>query len=101
MGLERDVHARAGGGARQPVTLADLSPGATRVVGELPRGHRVVSRMSALGFTPGTEVTVVRNDRHRPLIVLVRGTRVAIGRGEAAKVIMETARDGQVPGPPA
>jgi len=42
--------------------------------------------MAALGFTPGAEVTIVQNFGHGPLIVLLRDTRVALGRGEAGKV---------------
>jgi ferrous iron transport protein A len=48
-----------------------------------------VSRLAALGFTIGAEVTMVQNFGHGPLIVLVRDTRVALGRGEAAKVLVE------------
>jgi len=42
--------------------------------------------MTALGFTPGAEVTVLQNFRHGPLIALVRDARVALGRGEAGKI---------------
>lgn len=42
--------------------------------------------MAALGFTTNVEVEIVRNLGHRAIIVAVRGTRVALGRGEATKV---------------
>lgn len=48
-----------------------------------------MSRMTALGFTEGVEVQVIQNYRRGPLIALVRGVRVALGRGEASKVLVE------------
>jgi ferrous iron transport protein A len=45
--------------------------------------------MATLGFTIGVSVTVVQNYRHGPMIVQVRDTRVALGRGEARKVLVE------------
>jgi ferrous iron transport protein A len=53
---------------------------------DLAGGHGMLSRMATLGFTPGAEVTMVQNLGRGPLIVQVRGTRVALGRGEARKI---------------
>jgi ferrous iron transport protein A len=47
-----------------------------------------------MGFTPGARVTVVSNYRHSPVLVLVHGSRVALGRGEAAKVFVRPDGDG-------
>jgi len=44
--------------------------------------------MASLGFTPGAKVRMLQNFGHGPLIVLLRDTRVALGRGEARKVRM-------------
>ncbi|MBC7240186.1 MAG: ferrous iron transport protein A, partial [Chloroflexi bacterium] len=40
----------------------------------------------ALGFTPGAEVTMVRNPGRGPVIVSVLDTSVALGRGQASRV---------------
>ena len=45
--------------------------------------------MTAHGFTPGAEVTVIQNRSSGPIIVMVRDTRIALGRGEASKVEVE------------
>jgi ferrous iron transport protein A len=45
-----------------------------------------MSRLATLGFTPGAKLTMVQNFGHGPLIVNIRSTRIALGRGEAAKV---------------
>jgi ferrous iron transport protein A len=68
------------------VSLIALAPGETGVLRTLAGGRSFVSRLAALGFTPGSEVTVIQNIGRGALIVLVRDTRVALGRGEAAKV---------------
>jgi len=54
----------------------------------LAGGRGFVGRLAALGFTPGAEVTMVQNFGRGPVIVLVRDTRIALGRGEARKVLI-------------
>jgi len=68
------------------VALSTLHPGKRGMVAELLGGRGVLGRMTALGFTPGAEVRMLQNFGHGPLIVLLRDTRVALGRGEASKV---------------
>ena len=68
------------------VPLERLSPGETGFVGMLEGGHHFMSRLAALGFTAGAPVTVMRNYRSGPIIVLVRGAQIALGRGEAQRV---------------
>ena len=62
---------------------------------QLHGGHDFLNRMSALGFTIGVEVVVIQNYGRGPLIAMVRGTRVALGRGEAMKVWVEEINDDQ------
>ncbi len=66
--------------------LNDLATGETGVVRQLDGGSHFRSRMASLGFTLGTQVRMVQNYGHGPIIVSVRGARVALGRGEARKV---------------
>lgn len=73
-------------GEEQTVSLAQLAPGQTGIVDRPCRGKSLGARCLALGFTPGTPVTMVRNEKSGPLIVQVRDTRVALGRGEAQKI---------------
>jgi len=47
------------------------------------------TRLASLGFTPGAEISMSQNYGRGPLIVTVRGTRVALGRVEAAKIFVE------------
>jgi ferrous iron transport protein A len=66
--------------------LNDLRAGETGVVRELDGGSHFRSRMASLGFTPGAMVKMMQNYGHGAVIVSLRGTRVALGRGEARKV---------------
>ena len=68
------------------ITLSKLAPGEVGVVHKLTGGWGFTSRLATLGFTPGAKLTMVQNFGRGPLIVNIRGTRIALGRGEAAKV---------------
>ncbi len=52
-------------------------------------GHHFLSRLASLGFTPGANLHVVQNYGRGPIIVTLRDTRVALGRGEAQKILVE------------
>lgn len=75
--------------SQERIPLSILAPGRVGVLRQLAGGRGFVSRLAALGFTPGAEVTMMQNFGHGPVIVLVRDTRVALGRGEAMKVLVE------------
>ena len=68
------------------VSLSILHAGEHGEVVRLAGGHSMLSRMTALGFTPGADVTVIQNFGRGPLIARVRDARVALGRGEAGRV---------------
>ncbi len=72
--------------AIQDVMLSNLHPNQEGTVVALDGGCGIVSRLVALGFTPGATVNVVRNHGHGPLIVSVLDTEIALGRGEASRV---------------
>ncbi|MDI7275400.1 MAG: metal-dependent transcriptional regulator [Anaerolineae bacterium] len=70
------------------IPLSALPSGETGIIRGFKAGRGLVSRCLALGFTPGTAVKMIQNSGHGPVIVLVRDTRVALGRGEAQKVLV-------------
>jgi Fe2+ transport system protein FeoA len=73
---------------QKEIPLNTLGKGEHAYVYTLPSGRAVSSRLVSLGFTPGVELDMVQNFGHGPLIVALRGTRVALGRGEAAKILV-------------
>jgi ferrous iron transport protein A len=70
-------------------SLADVPAGKSAVVVDLRGGRVFVNRIASLGFTPGVEVQMIQNYRRGPVIVLVRGARVALGRGASLRVLVE------------
>jgi ferrous iron transport protein A len=68
--------------------LSNLSAGQQALIESLHGGPRVVSRLAILGFIPGQTIDMVQNFGRGPLIVSVRGTRIALGRGEAKKIVV-------------
>jgi len=67
-------------------SLADLHTGEQATIASLGRGSGIQGRLTALGFTPGARLTVIQNYGHGPLVVALRGARVALGRSEAGAI---------------
>jgi ferrous iron transport protein A len=78
--------ASSSGSNDEVVSLSILHTGEHGEVVRLAGGRGVLSRMTALGFTPGADVTVLQNYGRGPLIARVRDARIALGRGEAGRV---------------
>jgi ferrous iron transport protein A len=72
-----------------PIPLAGLPPGERAVLFQLNIPKSAINRLLSLGFTPGVEVTSMQNFGRGPLVVNVRGTRVALGRAEAAGLLVK------------
>lgn len=68
--------------------MADLPAGSGAVIHSLTGGHEFCSRMANLGFTSGAPVTVRQNYGRGPIVVALRGTLVALGRSEAARIFV-------------
>lgn len=67
-------------------TLADLKTGEHAYFIHMQAEKAVASRLTSLGFTPGVEIQMNQNYGHGPLVVNIRGTRVALGRQEARNI---------------
>jgi ferrous iron transport protein A len=69
--------------------LSRLGTCTAAVVVSLPRPPGLARRLISLGLVPGAEVTVLQDWGRGPLIVEVHGSRLALGRGQAARVGVE------------
>jgi len=78
--------------SRAPIPLTDLATDEEGAIIELGGGRDFVSRLATLGFTPGAPLRMLQNFGSGPLIVRVRDTRIALGRGEANKVVVRRMR---------
>jgi ferrous iron transport protein A len=65
------------------MALADLKTGEHAALIEIHAEREIICRLSSLGFTPGVEIEMTQNYGHGPLLVTVRGARLALGRQEA------------------
>lgn len=84
------------------VSLTALRDGETGIVTSIRAGHGrgrgrgwgFEKRLMDMGLTPGTRVTVVKSAPfHGPLEVLVRGSRLALGRGMAERIFVEKEKE--------
>jgi ferrous iron transport protein A len=68
--------------------LSGLHVAESGIIQELCGGVNFRSRLAALGFTPGVGIRMLQNRGHGPVIVTLRDTRIALGRGEASKILV-------------
>ena len=68
------------------IPLFMLREGEEGIVEKIYGGRGLVKRLLDLGFTPGTRIKVLHSNSYGPLVIEVRGSKLAIGRGIARKV---------------
>ncbi|GAB4470323.1 MAG: hypothetical protein Kow0088_03100 [Anaerolineales bacterium] len=73
----------------QLLPLSELASGEKATFVDLRGGWGVKGRLTSLGFTPGVSITMIQNYGWGPVIVEVRGTRVALGRHEAKRIFVQ------------
>lgn len=66
--------------------LIDLQTNESGKIAAINGDSRFVSRITSIGLTPGCKVTVVKNDKHRPLLVYSRDTMIALNRSECDSI---------------
>jgi ferrous iron transport protein A len=76
------------------VDLGAVRAGELVHIRQVQGGRTLLSRLASLGFTPGAPLRVIQNFGRGPIIVALRDTRVALGRGEASKILVERAAGG-------
>src|SRR4030042_2259018 len=80
---------------RIPVSINRLKDGERGKIAFIRGGHKALQRLSDMGLTPGTEITVVKSAPfHGPTEIFVRGSRLAIGRGMTETIFVEAERAG-------
>lgn len=70
-------------------TLADAIPETKYRILKINGGHKLNSRLYAMGLMPGEEFMVHNSSGGGPMIVAVKGSRFALGRGMTGKIIIE------------
>jgi ferrous iron transport protein A len=52
-------------------------------------GFGLQRRLSDMGFTPGVQVKIISSEPRGPMLVELRGSRLALGRGVAQHILVE------------
>lgn len=73
---------------RIPMTLADAMPGKKYRILQVNGGHKLNSRLYAMGLMPDEEFTVQTSPGGGPVIIAVKGSRLAMGRRMTGKIII-------------
>lgn len=68
--------------------LLKLKRGDAGKVKSIDAGSGATRRLYEMGFHTGAPVNIVKNDSG-PVIVCLNGNKIALGRGLAAKIILE------------
>ncbi len=70
------------------IRLIDAVPGKKYRIESINGGCRLNSHLCAMGFIPYEIFYVSRASRGGPLCIIVKGTKFAIGRGMAGKILI-------------
>ena len=62
--------------------LAELKENTEAVISGLKGDSRFIGRIKAIGLTPGCRISVIKNDRNRPVLLYSRDTMIAVNRNE-------------------
>ncbi len=62
--------------------LGEIGENKSAVVASLNGDSRFIGRITSIGLTPGCKLTVVKNDKNRPILVYSRDTMIALNRKE-------------------
>ncbi len=71
------------------LSLAEIKTGEHATYIGIHAEKGVASLLTSLGFTPGVEINMTQNYGRGPLLVTIRGTRIALGREEAKNISVQ------------
>ena len=72
----------------QSMPLAMARPGELVTVIGVRAGWGLQKRLADMGLTPGVQIRVISSGGPGPVLIDLRGARVALGRGVAQKVMV-------------
>jgi len=70
------------------LTVADALPGRKYVISYIDGGFGLRSHLFSMGLVPNETFSVLNQSGGGPVTVLIKGVRIAIGRGMAKKIII-------------
>ena len=71
------------------MSLSEVKENGSAVVTAVNGDTRFITRITSIGLTPGCKVSVVKNDKNRPMLVYSRDTMIALNRNECKGIEVE------------
>ena len=68
--------------------LAMASPGSTVSVVGIAGGRGLARKLTDMGLTPGARVRVISSQAPGPVMIELRGSRLALGHGVSTRVMV-------------
>jgi ferrous iron transport protein A len=69
--------------------ITKLQRGERGVIARLDGDARFLSRITAIGLTPGCPVEILRSEKRQPVLLYSRDTIIALSRREGEKIMLE------------
>jgi Fe2+ transport system protein FeoA len=69
--------------------LSTLTYGTQAKIAKINAGSNLLKRLNEMGLTLGTTIKVVSDPSGGPILIEVRDSRLALGRGVATKIYVE------------
>ena len=73
--------------------LTQAESGEKGIIAKVEGDTRFLSRIASIGLTPGSPVTVILNEKKRPLLIYSRDTMIALNREECGKIQIQGGRE--------
>ena len=68
------------------MNLSELRENTEAVISSVEGDTRFVSRITSIGLTPVCHVSVIKNDKNRPILLYSRDTMIAVNRNECSGI---------------
>ena len=68
--------------------LSVVPAGETVKLAKVEAGRGLNNRLASMGLLPNVEITVVRNSHPGPFVIIVKGSKMMLGRGMAHKIMV-------------
>ncbi len=71
------------------MSLSEVNENKDAVITAIQGDTRFMSRVTSIGLTPGCKVSVIKNDKNRPMLIYSRDTMIALNRKECSGITVE------------
>ena len=69
--------------------LKELKENTEAVIKKLSGDSRFIGRITSIGLTQGCRISVIKNDKNRPILLYSRDTMISINRRECEGIEVE------------